>query len=57
MTSIVTSPDKKKSKIATIKTVNEELWIKTEGTVKILITSWAPLRALIMRQKEALASI
>jgi hypothetical protein len=44
------------SKIATVKTITEEQWIKTEGTVEILITSWRPLQSLITCQGEVLAS-
>jgi hypothetical protein len=52
----VTYPDKEE-KIATVKTVAEEIWNRTEGTVEILVTSWTPLRSLITRQGEILASI
>jgi hypothetical protein len=34
---------KEEAKIATVKTVAEEIWNRMEGTVEILVTSWMPL--------------
>jgi hypothetical protein len=56
MNSTVTYPDKEET-IATIKTIAEEIWNRMEGTVEILVTSLKPLRTLITRPGEILASI
>jgi hypothetical protein len=55
MTNTVTAPVA--ANIDQLKTITEEQWNKMTRIVTILVTSWNPLRLLIIRSGEVLASL